>query len=135
MRGDLPGYLTDSEADGVIVINWYHRQFIQAAKDRYFKTTDDFKYFHRMMSEFFLGMWGGGTPKPFKFTEIQKHRFGLKSKEDKSKTGMRMRMNFWYEYEFDNWNENEFDKSFFKSKGNLNYYSDHNLINLRLFLT
>ena len=27
LRGDLPGYLTDSEADGVIVINWYHRQF------------------------------------------------------------------------------------------------------------
>ena len=27
LRGDLPGYLADSEADGVIVINWYHRQF------------------------------------------------------------------------------------------------------------
>ena len=27
LRADLPDYLTDSEADGVIVINWYHRQF------------------------------------------------------------------------------------------------------------
>ena len=84
VRSDLPGYLSDSEADGTNVINWYHRQFIDAAKDRYFKTTEDFNYFHRMMSEFFLGMWGGGTPKPFKFTEIQKHRFGLKSKDSEA---------------------------------------------------
>ena len=27
LRADLPGYLSASEADGVIVINWYHRQF------------------------------------------------------------------------------------------------------------
>ena len=27
LRADLPDYLTDSEADGVIVISWYHRQF------------------------------------------------------------------------------------------------------------
>lgn len=25
VRSDLPGYLSDSEADGVSVINWYHR--------------------------------------------------------------------------------------------------------------
>ena len=37
VRNDLPGYLTDSEADGVRVINWYHRQFKDAAYDRYFK--------------------------------------------------------------------------------------------------
>ena len=84
VRSDLPGYLTDSEADGVSVINWYHKQFRAAAKDRYFKTTDDTSYFHKMMAEFFLGLWGGGTPKPFKFTEIQKHRFGLKSKDSEA---------------------------------------------------
>ena len=33
------------------------------------------------MSEYFLGTYGGGKPKPFKYTEIQRHRFGLKSKE------------------------------------------------------
>jgi hypothetical protein len=32
----------------------------------------------------FQGKWGGGTPKPFKFTEIQKHRFNLKSKESEA---------------------------------------------------
>ena len=41
---------------------------------RYFKSEEDVIYFHSMMSDFFLGKWGGGTPKPFKFTEIQKHR-------------------------------------------------------------
>ena len=81
VRGDLPGYLTDSEADGVNVVNWYHRQFKDAAMQRYFKTFDDTFYFHNMIAEMFLGLWGGGNPKPFKFTEIQKHRFGLKSKD------------------------------------------------------
>jgi hypothetical protein len=84
VRSDLPGYLSDSEADGVRVINWYHRQFRDAAKDRYFKTDADDVYFHKMMSEFFLGKWGGGTPKPFRFTEIQKHRFGLASKDSEA---------------------------------------------------
>ncbi len=27
LRADLPGYLADNDADGVVVINWYHRQF------------------------------------------------------------------------------------------------------------
>ena len=34
VRSDLPGYLSDSEADGVSVINWYHKQFKMAAKAR-----------------------------------------------------------------------------------------------------
>ena len=80
VRSDLPGYLSDSEADGVSVINWYHRQFKEAALKRYFRTEQDYKYFHGMMSDFFIGKWGGGNPKPFMFTEIQKHRFGLASK-------------------------------------------------------
>ena len=84
VRSDLPGYLSDSEADGVCVINWYHRQFKDAAKERYFKTDEDYNYFHSMMSDFFLGKWGGGTPKPFRFTEIQKHRFNLKSKDSEA---------------------------------------------------
>jgi hypothetical protein len=68
----------------VSVINWYHRQFRDAARDRYFKTDADTNYFHSMMSDFFLGKYGGGAPKAFKFTEIQKHRFNLKSKESEA---------------------------------------------------
>ena len=84
VRSDLPGYLSDSEADGVSVINWYHRQFKDAAKERYFKCVADDNYFHSMMSDFFLGKYGGGIPKAFKFTEIQKHRFNLKSKDSEA---------------------------------------------------
>ena len=48
---------------------------------RYLSQETDFKYFHNIMSEYFLGTYGGGIPKPFKYTEIQRHRFGLKSKD------------------------------------------------------
>ena len=84
VRSDLPGYLSDSEADGVSVINWYHRQFRDAANIRYFKSWDDTYYYHYMLSDYFLGKYGGGIPKPFRFTEIQKHRFGLKSKDSEA---------------------------------------------------
>ena len=90
LRADLPDYLTDSEADGVIVINWYHRQFRsdchfflsllqyfyyrEAAKLRYLSEEKQFSYYHDIMSEYFLGTYGGGKPKPFKYTEIQRQR-------------------------------------------------------------
>ncbi|KAJ6634766.1 NACHT and WD repeat domain-containing protein 2, partial [Pseudolycoriella hygida] len=38
-------------------------------------------YFHSSIADYYLGIWGGGKPKPFKFTEIQRHRFNLTEKE------------------------------------------------------
>ena len=87
VRSDLPGYLADSEADGVCVINWYHKQFKMAAKARYFVNNDDLLYFHSYMSDYFLGTYGGGITKPFRYTEVQKHMFRLK---DKSSTADRI---------------------------------------------
>ena len=55
--------------------------FREAAKMRYLSQEAEFKYYHNIMSEYFLGTYGGGKPKPFKYTEIQRHRFGLKSKD------------------------------------------------------
>ncbi|XP_069163973.1 NACHT and WD repeat domain-containing protein 2 [Procambarus clarkii] len=81
IRNDLPNYLSDCEADGVSVLNWYHRQFNEAARKRYFTNQNLAMYFYSMIADYFLGMWGGGIPKPFKYTEIQRHRFNLKSKE------------------------------------------------------
>jgi hypothetical protein len=66
-RSDLPGYLSDSEADGVCVINYYHKQFKHAAKKRYFLDKSDYLYFHSYMSDYFLGTYGGGIPKPFRY--------------------------------------------------------------------
>ncbi|KAI8121835.1 NACHT and WD repeat domain-containing protein 2 [Lucilia cuprina] len=81
IRNDLPNYLSEREADGVNVMNWYHRQFRDTAKERYFKNMNMAMYFHSMIADYYLGIWGGGVPKPFKFTEIQRHRFGLTEKE------------------------------------------------------
>ncbi|XP_030375810.1 NACHT and WD repeat domain-containing protein 2 [Scaptodrosophila lebanonensis] len=81
IRNDLPNYLSEREADGVNVMNWYHRQFRDTAKERYFKNMNMAIYFHSMIADYYLGIWGGGIPKPFRFTEIQRHRFGLTEKE------------------------------------------------------
>ncbi|EFX69546.1 hypothetical protein DAPPUDRAFT_202786 [Daphnia pulex] len=81
IRNDLPNYLSEREADGVSVLNWYHRQFKEAAKERYFKNQNLAIYFHSSIAEYFMGTWGGGNPKPFKYTEIQRMRFNLAEKE------------------------------------------------------
>lgn len=81
IRNDLPNYLSEREADGVSVMNWYHRQFRDAARERYFKNMNMAFYFHSMIADYYLGIWGGGVPKPFKYTEIQRHRFNLADKE------------------------------------------------------
>lgn len=81
IRNDLPNYLSEREADGVNVMNWYHRQFRDTARERYFKNKNMAIYFHSMTADYYLGIWGGGIPKPFKYTEIQRHRFNLTDKE------------------------------------------------------
>lgn len=75
IRNDLPNYLSEREADGVNVMNWYHRQFRDTARERYFKNVNMAVYFHSSIADYYLGIWGGGKPKPFKFTEIQRHRW------------------------------------------------------------
>ena len=88
VRSDLPGYLADSEADGVCVINYYHKQFKHAAKKRYFIDDTDYLYFHSYMSDYFLGTYATPRLKPFRYTEIQKHTFHLKSKDDNKDRGV-----------------------------------------------
>ncbi|ESO82088.1 hypothetical protein LOTGIDRAFT_135306 [Lottia gigantea] len=80
IRNDLPGYLSEKEADGVNVIGWYHRQFIDAAKERYFKNLNFVRDMHSNLSDYFLGTWGGGIPKPFEYTELHRQRFNLHEK-------------------------------------------------------
>jgi hypothetical protein len=50
------------------------RQFRDAARERYFKNMNMAMYFHSSIADYYLGIWGGGNPKPFKYTEIQRHR-------------------------------------------------------------
>ncbi|KAJ8313494.1 hypothetical protein KUTeg_008055 [Tegillarca granosa] len=77
IRSDLPGYLSEREADGVNVIGWYHRQFIEAATERYFRNLNFVAVIHANMADYFLGTWGGGVPKPFEYTENQRRMFHL----------------------------------------------------------
>ena len=81
LRSDLPGHLVDSEAGGLTVTNWNHRQFREAALARYLTQAKDQAYIHSLLADFFLGTYGGGNPKAFRYTEVQRHRFGLKTKE------------------------------------------------------
>lgn len=59
----------------------FHRQFRDAARERYFKNMNMVTYFHSSIADYYLGIWGGGNPKPFKYTEIQRHRFNLQNRE------------------------------------------------------
>ena len=64
IRSDIGDYLIERGADGARVINWYHRQFIEAARERYLG-TDQAVGLHSNMSEYFLGKWSDGAKKPF----------------------------------------------------------------------
>lgn len=57
IRNDLPNYLSEREADGVSVMNWYHRQFRDTARERYFKNMNMAMYFHSMIADYYLGMF------------------------------------------------------------------------------
>ncbi|KAI1720798.1 NACHT domain-containing protein [Ditylenchus destructor] len=76
IRADLPGYLSERAADGVIVLNWYHEQFRTAANERYFKNLNHLQNTHSAIADYFLGIWGG-VPKPYQYTDLQKQRFGV----------------------------------------------------------
>ncbi|KAL8578633.1 hypothetical protein ACOMHN_007091 [Nucella lapillus] len=77
IRTDLPKYLSEREAGGVNVIGWYHRQFLDAARERYFRNLNFASSIHSNMADYFLGLWGGGTPKPFEYSDLQRQRFHL----------------------------------------------------------
>ncbi|CAH1788936.1 unnamed protein product [Owenia fusiformis] len=83
IRADLPGYFSERDADNVNVINWYHRQFIEAAKERYFRNLNYVAEIHSNIAEFFKGTWAG-IPKPFEYSELQRKRFCLDDKHGES---------------------------------------------------
>ena len=64
IRSDIGDYLIDRGADGARVIYWYHRQFIEVARERYLGTKQAVNI-HSNMSEYFLGKWSDGARKPF----------------------------------------------------------------------
>ncbi|XP_022797421.1 NACHT domain- and WD repeat-containing protein 1-like isoform X3 [Stylophora pistillata] len=55
IRADLSSYLVDRGADGTQVTCWYHRQFVQAAEDRYLSDAVEKKRLHTHIADYFLG--------------------------------------------------------------------------------
>ena len=52
-------FLVDRGADGVQVIFWYHRQFVEAAEARYCQ-GDTSQKLHAALADYFGGTWANG---------------------------------------------------------------------------
>ncbi|PAA72504.1 hypothetical protein BOX15_Mlig011887g1 [Macrostomum lignano] len=61
---DLQDYLVEQGSEGVPTLRWYHRQFLEAAVDRFCSDADTVEQMHQLMAEFFTGVWAA-KPKPF----------------------------------------------------------------------
>ena len=49
---------------GILVNTWYHRQFIETARERYLRPEIASKI-HENLADYFLGKWANGVRKPF----------------------------------------------------------------------
>nr|XP_022332826.1 uncharacterized protein LOC111130267 isoform X3 [Crassostrea virginica] len=61
---DLSDLLTPTLTYGVITYVWAHSQFHQAADDRYLQNRDKAPSYHKIMAEYFQGIWVS-KPKPY----------------------------------------------------------------------
>ncbi|XP_021375216.1 NACHT and WD repeat domain-containing protein 2-like isoform X2 [Mizuhopecten yessoensis] len=64
LRTDLQEYIVERGADGVRVMYWYHRQFIEAARSRYCGEKI-IRHLHSGLAEFFSGTWSKGNKKSY----------------------------------------------------------------------
>lgn len=64
LRNDLGSYIVYRGASGVLVNNWYHRQFIETATERYLSDPKVKSNYHILLMEYFRGVWKG-KKKPY----------------------------------------------------------------------
>ncbi|KAL3864387.1 hypothetical protein ACJMK2_006074 [Sinanodonta woodiana] len=64
LKTDLEQYLVDRGADGTRVLFWYHRQFMEAAQERYTSNQKTNSELHTALADFFAGSWANGKKKP-----------------------------------------------------------------------
>ncbi|CAM9910550.1 unnamed protein product [Lampetra fluviatilis] len=62
LRHDLADYLVDRQADGHTVIALYHRQFVEAVRERYLQ-GEERRLLHQTLADYFSGSWAGGRRK------------------------------------------------------------------------
>ncbi|XP_022102529.1 NACHT domain- and WD repeat-containing protein 1-like [Acanthaster planci] len=85
VRNDLSSYLVDRNADGVTVMYWYHRQFIETARQRYLNDDSLKKKLHKTCAEYFDGTWSGGRKKPCRYSALQVERFGIPAEAEEDR--------------------------------------------------
>ena len=78
---EIQAFLVEREADGIVVLSWYHMQFVIAAVERYLEKDDEFHKIHWIISEYYLGTWSGTEKKPFKYTRKLMKRLKRTSSE------------------------------------------------------
>uniref|UniRef100_A0A1I8II55 WD_REPEATS_REGION domain-containing protein n=1 Tax=Macrostomum lignano TaxID=282301 RepID=A0A1I8II55_9PLAT len=89
VRAELPGLLTEAEADGALVLRWHHRQFRSACERRYLRNVNFLADVHDALADYFLGRWAG-VPKPFRHSELQCQRFGITAEAAESRSDRRV---------------------------------------------
>ena len=84
LRDALGSYLVEREAGRINVITWYHRQFTEVARSRYLSDDNYIKKIHSNMADYYLGVWGGGKPKPFVYTDRMMRRLSISVAESEA---------------------------------------------------
>ncbi|XP_062617256.1 NACHT and WD repeat domain-containing protein 2-like [Saccostrea cucullata] len=62
---DLEPFITEREVDGILVLSWKHRQFLEAAAKKYLSEEKFVENVHSNIADYFLGTWGGARSKPY----------------------------------------------------------------------
>ncbi|ESO97321.1 hypothetical protein LOTGIDRAFT_96720, partial [Lottia gigantea] len=60
IKAELGQYFVDRGSDGVRVFYWYHRQFIEAAFDKYCSDENTRNKMHGVLADYFSGVWANG---------------------------------------------------------------------------
>lgn len=62
---DLEPFVKEREVDGILVLSWKHKQFYDAAVERYLRDKELEEVLHSNIADYFLGTWGGSARKPY----------------------------------------------------------------------
>ncbi|XP_033116394.1 NACHT domain- and WD repeat-containing protein 1-like isoform X2 [Anneissia japonica] len=72
LHSEIREYMVDREADGRTVMALYHRQFIEASRDKYLKDDKERQARHQLMVDFFLGTWSGNQKKTLILNQLKR---------------------------------------------------------------
>ena len=76
IKNDLPGYFGAQETDGVNTINWYHRQFLEVAMQRFLGNINVKNKVHNKIADYFIGTQlkeSESCSQPLYFTDNKKN--------------------------------------------------------------